>query len=100
MHNQGFASAVLDGVLALGTSVPSVAHLTVSFYLCSSEKNAPGQSRNIEGPSVSAQKALQGSKPETRELLGGTTENSVSRRGVSIDLLTTQINYFLPIWPP
>ena len=29
---------------------------------------------------MSAQKALQGSKTETRELLGGTTENRVSRR--------------------
>ena len=35
----------------------------------------------IQGPlkdAVSAQKALQGSEAETRELLGGTTENSVS----------------------
>ena len=34
---------------------------------------------------VSAQKALQGSETETRELLGGAEVNSVSRRGV-IDL--------------
>ena len=31
---------------------------------------------------MSAQKALQGCKTVTRELLGGTEENSVSRRGV------------------
>ena len=34
-----------------------------------------------QGPfkgAVSAQKAIQGSETETRELLGGTTENSVS----------------------
>ena len=34
---------------------------------------------------MSAQKALRGSETETRELLGGTEENSVSRQGV-IDL--------------
>ena len=42
---------------------------------------------------MSAQKALQGSETETRELLGGTEENSVSPRGV-IDLPSRQINEF------
>ena len=41
-----------------------------------------------------AQKALLGFETETRELLGGTEENSVSRRGV-IDLPSRQINDFL-----
>ena len=49
-----------------------------------------------QGPlkdTVSAQKAHQGSETETRELLGGTGENRVSRRGV-IDLPARQINDF------
>ena len=44
---------------------------------------------------VLAQKALQGSETETRELLGGTTENSVSRQGF-IDLPSRQIMIFYP----
>ena len=40
---------------------------------------------------VSAQKALQGSETETRELLGGTEENSVSPMR---DLPSRQINDF------
>ena len=44
---------------------------------------------------LSAQKALQGSKTETRELLGGTEENIVSRRGV-IDL--PMIFYLAPLY--
>ena len=43
---------------------------------------------------MSAQKALQGSESETRELLGGTEENSVTRQGV-IDLPPRQINDFV-----
>ena len=43
---------------------------------------------------MSAHKALQGSETETRELLGGTEENSVSRLAV-IDLPSRQINDFL-----
>ena len=42
---------------------------------------------------VSAQKALLGFETETRELLGGTEENSVSPQGV-IDLPSRQINDF------
>ena len=40
---------------------------------------------------VSAQKVLEGSKTETRELLGGTKEKSFPRRGV-IDLPSEQFN--------
>ena len=40
---------------------------------------------------MSAQKALQGSKTETRELLGGTTENSVFPDEGVIDLPYRQI---------
>ena len=45
---------------------------------------------------MSAQKALRGSEPETRELLGGTEENSVSpmRGQIIIDLPSRQINDF------
>ena len=42
---------------------------------------------------VSAQKALQGSETETRELLGGTEEESFPDEGV-IDLPSRQINDF------
>ena len=53
----------------------------VSMYLCSSGSNAQDKLRPFKG-TVSVQKALQGSKTETRELLGGTEDNSVSRKGV------------------
>ena len=51
----------------------------------------PEASRGPEKGSVSAQKALQESETETRELLGGTEENRVSQLGV-IDLPSRQIN--------
>ena len=54
-----------------------MAHLTVSLYLRSSGSNAQGESRALEGH-VSAQKALQGSETETRDLLGGREEKSIS----------------------
>ena len=47
-------------------------------------------SRGPEKGAVSAQKALRGSETETRELLGGTEENSVS------PMPGGQINDFLP----
>ena len=45
---------------------------------------------------MSAQKALQGSETETRELLRGTEENNVSRTRGFIDLPSRQINDFSP----
>ena len=45
----------------------------MSSYLCSSGSSTRGKSR-----AVSAQKALQGSEMETKELLGGTEEKSIS----------------------
>ena len=54
----------------------------------------PGCQKSVHRkPAVSAQKALQGSETEMRELLGGTEESSVSRPGV-IDLPSMQINDF------
>ena len=50
-------------------------------------------SRGPEKGAVSAEKALRGSEMETRELLGGTEENSVSPMRV-IDLPSRQINEF------
>ena len=47
--------------------MPSTAHLMVSLFICSSKSFARGKSR-----AVAAQKALQWSETETRELLGGT----------------------------
>ena len=50
------------------TSAISAAHLTLSLCLCcGSRSNTRGESR-----------AFKGSQTETRELLGGTTENSAS----------------------
>ena len=69
--------------------MPSAPHLTVSLYLCSSGSNARGESRPEKG-AVSAQKALQGSETETRELLGGTEENSVSPMMVRFALQANQ----------
>ena len=43
---------------------------------------------------MSAQKALQGSETETRELLGGTEEKSVTPTHEAVDLPFKQINDF------
>ena len=61
-----------------GTFAPRLegALLMVSLFLCSSGSNAQGNLGPLKG-AVSAQKALQGSETETRELLGGTEANSV-----------------------
>ena len=70
-----FASVVVDSVLA----PPRVALHT---WLCPCISVVPEAtheaSRGPEKGAVSAQKALRGSETETRELLGGTEENSVS----------------------
>ena len=78
-----FASAVVDGVLG----PPRIARHTWRCPCISVVPEATHEaSRGPKKGAVSAQKALRGSKTETRELLGGTEENSVSpRRGV-IDL--------------
>ena len=68
-----------------GTSAPSTAHLIVSLLLCCSGSNARGKSRAHQGCRrvlCLLKKGLQGSKTETRELLGGIEENSVHQRGV------------------
>ena len=51
--------------------------------------------RGMKG-AVSAQKALQVSETDTRQLLGGTEEKTVSLIG-SIDLPSGQINDILPV---
>ena len=48
---------------------------------------------------ASAQKALQGSETETRDLLGGTLDNSVSRQGF-IGFPSRQINDFFTYLAP
>ena len=60
----------------------------MSLYLCSSGSNARGESRALEGRRVSSKSPA---VSKTRELLGGSTENCVSRRGV-IDLPCGQIS--------
>ena len=55
--------------------MPRAAHLTVSLILVPEATHKASQG-TLKG-TVSAEKALQGSKTETRELLGGTEENSV-----------------------
>ena len=70
-----FASVVIDGVLWVTISV---AFLTVFLFPCSSGSNTQGKLRALEDYVFSAQKALQGSETETRELLGGRKEKSFS----------------------
>ena len=66
-----FASVVIGKVLRPPSL--SAIYLALSLFLCSSVNNARGESRVL----VSAQ-ALQGSEMETRDLLGGMEEISVS----------------------
>ena len=57
--------------------------------------------RRVQGPSrvpCQLKKALQGSKTETAELLGGMEEKSISGRGL-IDLSSKQFYDFFPIYP-
>ena len=74
-----FASVVVDGVLGL----PRLARHTCRCPCISVVPEATHEaSRGPEKGAVSAPKALRGSETETRELLGGTQENSVSpKRG-------------------
>ena len=51
--------------------MPSIAQLMVSLILCSSKSNARSKLRPVK-VAVSSQKALQGFKTDTRELLEGT----------------------------
>ena len=60
------------------SSVPSVTHLSMSLFFWSSQSNAQGESRALLKDAMSAHKALQWSETETRELLEGMDENSVS----------------------
>ena len=105
-HNQG----LLLLLSMSSTSAASVSHLTVPLILCSSE-SIWYMSRSLKG-AVSAFKGLHKSETETRELLGGTVDNSVSgtRRSsifftnlpppteylVACDLPATQ--YLFPAW--
>ena len=86
MYNQ----AVVDGVLR----PPRLAQQTCRSPCISVVPEATHEaSRGPKKGAVSAQKALRGSETETRELLGVTEENSVSRLGI-IDLPSRQINDF------
>ena len=70
-----FASVVLDGVLR----PPRLSWHTLRCPCFSVVPEATNEaSRGPLKGAVSAQKALQGSETEPRELLGGTEENSVS----------------------
>ena len=71
-HNQGLCQLFLA---VSRDPAPSAANVAVSLFLCSSGSNSRGESRRA--PAVSAQKALQGSEMETRELLGGMEEKGV-----------------------
>ena len=67
-----------------GTPAPSVPHLMVSLYLSSSEAMYASRLRALEGRcvTVSAQKALQGSETESRELLAEQRRIVFPRQGV------------------
>ena len=70
------ASDVLDGVLA---PLRLLWHTLCCPFLCSSGSNIQDDLRALEGcNAVPAKKTLQGSETETRELLQGTEEISVS----------------------
>ena len=70
-----FASVVVDGVLGL----PRLARHTGRYPCIAVVPEATHEaSRGPERGAMSAQKALRGSETETRELLGGTEENSAS----------------------
>ena len=66
--------------------------VSVSLFLCSSGSNARSESSAVEGRRVSSKSPTRDTEIVS-ELLGETTENSVSRRGV-IDLPFEQINDF------
>ena len=67
------ASVVIDCVLG-----PTLrAHQTLSFHLYRSGSNAQEARLGHLKGTVSAQKALQGSETERRELLEGTKENNI-----------------------
>ena len=66
-----------------GTPAPSVPHLMVSLYLSRSEAMYASRLRALEGRCVvSAQKALQGSETESRELLEERKTIVFPRQGV------------------
>ena len=72
-HNQALRQLLLTVSWDLR---PYTAHLTVRISVVPEATH--DASRGPEKGAVSAQKALRGSETETRELLGGTEENSVS----------------------
>ena len=70
-----FASAVVDGVLG---PLRLARHTCRCPCICVvPEATHEAKLRALEGDSVSAQKALQGSETETRELMGGTKEINI-----------------------
>ena len=69
-----FGSVVIDGILG----PPRLARHNCRCPCISAVPDATHEaSRGSEKSAVSAQKAFQGSETETRELLGGTEEDSV-----------------------
>ena len=83
-----FASAVLDGVHG---PLCLEGHSRVFMILFSSESKVLGRLRALEGTRVNSKRTLWGSETETRKLLGGTKENSVSlMRGHWIALQANQ----------
>ena len=50
----------------------------MTLYLCSSGSNARGELRALERAPCQLKKPFKGSETETRELLGGTEEKSLS----------------------
>ena len=76
------------------TSSSSAPHLTVSFYLCRSGSNTRLSQGPLKG-AVSAQRALQGSEKDVRELLLGRKENYFLPDEGSLMEPSRQINYVL-----
>ena len=73
-HYQGFCQSLLTGDLHAAARHTARRCPCISAVLEATHEASRGSLKST----VSAEKALQGSKTETRELLGGTEENSVS----------------------
>ena len=92
-----FASVVLDGVLEPSCLAYHLSVLAlVWWYICSSESNVM-RLRPFKGQ---LKKAYPGLETETRELLEGMEENSVSPTRSGGICSSGKSIISLPIWPP
>ena len=93
--------------LCPGTSAPSVTHLTMSFYLCSSGSNTWGESRALKGCRVSSKKPFKGPRrslgscwEERRRITFPLWGSLICRQGESMIFYTSGPLIFACSWPP